>query len=129
MTLSSTTLNALQHLVERDPALQQQLQQSADITQAAKLLMQAAQAAQLTLSEADLHAHLERVSQQLKNTLLSDEQLNTVAGGMTHDGFIAMSVFSLGLGCHIMSYDRVQKGYIPARGEHSMSPEFCLRQR
>jgi len=130
MTISSETLQALRSLAENTPALLARLRQASNAPQTARILTQAASHAGLDVNEKDLCDFLEDCSRQVTGVDLNDDQLATVAGGMTKEGFIAMSVFSLGIGCHIMSHNRnTSTGDIPERGQHYMSPEFCLSKR
>lgn len=130
MTISSETLQTLRSLAESTPSLLAQLQQTRDAPQAARLLARAASQAGQEVNEQDVCDFLEDCSRQAARADLSDDQLEKVAGGMTKEGFIAMSVFSLGIGCHVMSYNRNNStGDIPERGQHYMSPEFCLSKR
>lgn len=130
MTISTETLQTLRSLAESTPELLAQLQQASDAPRAARILAQAASKAGHQIIEKDVCDFLEDCSRQAASAPLNDDQLEKVAGGMTKEGFIAMSVFSLGIGCHIMSYNRNNStGDIPENGQHYMSPEFCLSKR
>ncbi len=125
MNLSSDILQALRNLIEKDPALLERLRQVQDAAQGAALLSQAARQAGIDVTSESLRAYLEG-SLQDGAEALSDEQLDQVAGGMNKSEFIAMSVFSLAIGCAVVSQKRVDAGARPAQGEHPLSAEFCL---
>lgn len=130
MTISAETLQTLRTLAETTPGLLTQLQQTKEASHAARLLVQAARQVGQEINEQDVCDFLEDCSRQATSNALHDDQLDNVAGGMTKEGFIAMSVFSLGIGCHVMSRNRNNStGDIPERGQHYMSPEFCLGKR
>ncbi len=105
MSLSDTTLQALHKLVEKDPALLAQLQQTDDAAQSARILTEAARSAQIDVDEAALRAHLETLSSQAGSVALSDAQLDLVAGGgeWTRAAFVMMSIGTLGIGCAAVS--------------------------
>ena len=125
MSLSSDTLQMLCKLIEQDPVLLAQLRQTSDAAQGATLLLQAAQQAGINVTLESLRAYLEGRLQNAA-TDLSDAQLDQVAGGMNKSEFIAMSVFSLAIGCAVVSQQRVDAGARPAQGVHPLSAEFCL---
>jgi hypothetical protein len=99
MRLSEETLKSLHALIEKDPSLQAQLQQTDNAPQAARILAQAASAANLDLAEDAIRTHLESTIQQAATQALSDAQLEKVAGGRHVADFGAGSVFTFGIGC------------------------------
>ena len=105
MSLTDNTLNSLRKLVENNPSLLAQLQQTNDAAQSAQLLVQAARAVQLDVDEAALRTHLESISRQAARQTLDDAQLEAVAGGGADERarFIASSIFSLGISCALIS--------------------------
>jgi hypothetical protein len=105
MALSETTLQALHKLVENDPALLAQLQQTDDAAQSARILTEAARAAHIDVEETALCTHLEQLSAKAGSVALSDAQLDLVAGGgeWTRAAFVMMSVGTLGIGCAAVS--------------------------
>lgn len=105
MSLSDNTLNSLRKLVESNPSLLAQLQQTDDAAQSAQLLAQAAQAVQIDVDETALRTHLESLSAQDASQVLSDAQLDVVAGGggWSKAAFIGMSIGTLGIGCAAVS--------------------------
>ncbi len=109
MRLTEETLQALHTLVAQTPALQAQLQQSDDVAQAARLLGQAARAAQIDITEEALCAHLQSAIQEVTAQALTDSQLERVAGGMSKTDFIVASVFSFGTACASLSLMKARK--------------------
>jgi hypothetical protein len=106
MSLTDNTLNSLRKLVENNPSLLAQLHQSDDVAQSARLLAQAASAANIAVTEEALRAHLEISIQQATQQALNDDQLDKVAGGMSKEGFIAffaLSVTTFGITCAAIS--------------------------
>lgn len=105
MSLPEGTLKSLRGLIEKDPSLLAQLQQTNDAAQSAQLLVQAARAVQLDVDEAALRTHLESISRQANSLALDDVQLEAVAGGGADERarFIASSIFSLGISCALIS--------------------------
>ncbi len=122
MRLSEDTLQTLRTLIEKDPGLRAQLQQANDAAASARILSQAASAANLPVEEAALRTHLEDVSQRVSAEALSDAQLDKVAGG-GKDLYIAISVLSLGIGCAIVSALNNHR-QVPG-GKHFMDIETC----
>lgn len=125
MNLSSDILQALRSLIEKDPALLDRLRQVQDAAQGAALLSQAAQQTGIDVDPQQLRAYLESNLEDA-SAVLSDAQLDQVAGGMNKSEFIAMSVFSFAIGCAVVSQKRVDAGARPAQGENPLSAEFCL---
>lgn len=109
MRLTEETLQSLHTLIAQNPALQAQLQQSDDVAQAARLLAQAARAAQIDITEDALRAHLESAIQEVTAQALTDNQLERVAGGMSKTNFIIVSIFSGGTFCATSSLMKAQK--------------------
>lgn len=104
MRLSEETLKSLHALIEKDPALLAQLQLVNTATQAACLLAQAAQEAQLPVDEAAIRTHFENSSLATTGTVLSDAQLEVVAGGASDRmQFVLQSIFSMGIACLAIS--------------------------
>lgn len=105
MSLSPESLQSLRNLIEKNPALLEQLQQAGDVAGSARILSQAASAANLPIEEAALRTHLESLSQQATSQALSDAQLDVVAGGgaWSKAAFIGMSIGTLGIGCVVVS--------------------------
>lgn len=103
MRLPEDTLQSLHTLIAQNPALLAQLQQSDNVAQSARLLAQAAHAAQIDIAEDALLAHLEKTIREVTAQALTDSQLEHVAGGMTKGEFIAASIFSMGIVCGALS--------------------------
>lgn len=105
MSLSPETLSALQTLMAQDAALMARVQTTPNTTQAAALIAEAAENNGIVVNEAELSSHLEAVSHTLTSQALSDRQLDAVAGGgsMNDDNFSWLSVFTLGVGCAVIS--------------------------
>lgn len=103
MSLSQVTLNELQQLIAADAGLQSRLQGADDAAQAVEMIVVAAAAKGLQVEPSELSAHLAVAVEAASTTALSDAQLESVAGGMNHGEFVAMSVFTLMIGCAINS--------------------------
>lgn len=105
MSLSPESLQSLRNLIAKDPALLVQLQQAGDTAASTRILSQAARAANLPIEEAALRTHLESLSAQDSSQVLSDAQLDVVAGGggWSKAAFIGMSIGTLGIGCAAVS--------------------------
>ena len=102
MTLSDKTLAELQQLLAQNPELLAQVQTVHDPAQAATLIAQAAAHKGLTISAAELTAHF-AASAPTGQQALSDAQLDLVAGGGTAVDAVFMSIFTLGIGCAVVS--------------------------
>ena len=122
MSLPEGTLKSLRGLIEKDPSLLAQLQQTDDALQAARILAQAASAAHLDLADDALRTHLESTIQQAATQALSDAQLEKVAGGAHVADFIAMSVFTFGIGCAVVS---IRKEVVKAIGQYKYGGDEC----
>jgi hypothetical protein len=123
---SSETLHALRSLIEKTPSLLEQLQQVGNAAQGAEILARAGMQAGIAIDAKELRANLESTASKMASQPLSDVQLNQVAGGMNKDGFIAMSVFTLAIGCAVMSQERYASGARPEPKVNPLSAEFCL---
>lgn len=119
VSLSAETLQTLRGLIEKDPVLLAQLQQTREAALGAALLTRVAQQAGISVDTEQLHAYLESSLQQA-DAALSDAQLDLVAGGMNKAEFIAASIFSLGIVCIAMSAERI--GIL--KGRHMYDPSF-----
>jgi len=126
MTISDQTLNTLRKLVQDDPALLSQLQQTDNSADAARLLAQAAQLTQLDVTADSLRAYLEESLQNATALTLSDVQLESVAGGLDRKAaYVAISIFSFGIGCAVVSGMTVSNGVPVKKGQHFMDIEYC----
>lgn len=103
MSLSANTQQQLQTLMQQDPALVAKVHGTNDATQAAALIAEAAAQNGIEVSAAALAAHFEESSKASANQALSDEQLEAVAGGAGVVDAIFMSIFTLGIGCVVVS--------------------------
>lgn len=106
MTLSVTTLSQLQQVMTNDQGLQIKLKGIVDTQQAAAIVAEAAAQHGITVTQAELVQHFAESRNTLADQVLSDAELDAVAGGFSRDEFIAISVFSLGIGCLWISVDR-----------------------
>jgi hypothetical protein len=122
MTIPEPTLQTLRNLIEKNPALLAQLQHADDAAASARILSQAANAANLPVEEAALRIHLEDISQRISAEALSDAQLDKVAGGGGKELYIVISVLSLGIGCAVVS---AMNNLNPSGGKHFMDIETC----
>lgn len=126
MSTPADTLQALRSLIEKTPSLLAQLQQVGNAAQGAAILTRAATQAGIEIDANELQVSLESAASQMTAQPLSDVQLNQVAGGMNKDEFIAMSVFTLAIGCAVVSQERVATGARPDPKMNPLSAEFCL---
>lgn len=120
MSLSEATLNGLRELVEKNLNLRIQLQQATCAAESAHLLALAAADAGLSADEEALRQYLESTAQKMADQALSDAQLDQVAGGMSKEGYIALSIFTFGTGCAIMS---IKSEITKATGVHKAGGE------
>ena len=100
MSLKPETIRQLQTLIQADPALTAQLQSCTDAATSAAVLAKAASAKGIEVNTLDVVAHFESAIAQ--QGAMSDADLEQVSGGGGAPGW-ALSVFSLGLGCAIVS--------------------------
>ena len=104
MSLSEQTLSALQTLMAQDKALQTQVQTTRSAAQAADIIAQAAAQNGIEINPAELTQHFEEAAKTSANQALSDSQLEAVAGGGIREGdMIAISIFTFGVGCAVIS--------------------------
>lgn len=122
MSLSESTLQALQALMSQDQALLASVQATSDARQAAALMAEAAAKNNILVSTAELTSHFEQLSAAINNQALTDEQLATVAGGMRDDETMLMvSFLSLGFLCAMKSMADVAG----LKGAVMMHKKFC----
>lgn len=98
--MTPENIAALQSLIQADPALAQQLQNTTTIEIAVQLLAQAASQQGIAVDAGALAALLAnaQVSQ------MSDSELDAVAGGlMKNSGYIALTYLTGGFGCVVYS--------------------------
>ena len=126
MSLSEKTLTELHQLVAQNTDLLKRVQATNDAAQAAALIAQAATENGINVSEAELAAHFEQASAAAKDQALSDQQLEAVAGGINDDGRMALiSVFTLGLGCALVSIGQALGGkHIDGTAKY-LDKQFC----
>ncbi len=124
MSISEQTLSALQELMAHDAELLTQVQGSNDAAEAAGLIARAADAHGIAVDPAELTRHFEAASRALAEQTLNDQQLDAVAGGISDDGIMAvLSIFSLGLGCAVVSFGQSIGGNFSHEG-HTVK-KFC----
>ncbi|BCO27834.1 hypothetical protein MIZ03_2725 [Rhodoferax lithotrophicus] len=129
MTLSVTTLSQLQQVMTNDQGLQIKLKGIVDTQQAAAIVAEAAAQHGITVTQAELVQHFAESRNTLADQVLSDAELDAVAGGFSRDEFIAISVFSLGIGCLWISVDRNRSKALPSDDPMRMglgTVEFCV---
>jgi hypothetical protein len=128
MAISDNTLASLRQLVQDDPALLSRLQQIDDSHAAAQVLAEAARLARLDITVDALREYLEESAQQAAAQTLNDVQLETVAGGLDKKAaYVAISIFSLGIGCAVVSGMTVSNGVPVKKGQHFMDIDYCPR--
>lgn len=104
MALSPNTQQQLQTLMQQDPALVAKVHGTDDAAQAAALIAQAAAQNGIEVNTTELAAHFVASAKESANQALSDEQLDAVAGGGRNVvDTIFMSIFTLGIGCAVIS--------------------------
>ncbi len=79
--ISKEHIEALGDLIEKSPALLEQLKQCKSINHSASLLAEAALQGALPIDEASLRAHLDKTIEKNQKHNLSDAQLDAIAGG------------------------------------------------
>ena len=99
MSLTPETIAQLQTLIQADPALIAQLQSSTDAASSAAVIAKAGATKGMDVSAPDLVTHFEAATS--KQGAMSDAELEQIAGGGGRS--IAISIFSLGIGCAIIS--------------------------
>lgn len=99
MPISEATVQSLRQLIDRDAALRDGLQRARSTSEAASLLVPAANQAGLDIHMEDLLAFFAAQIPAAANQSLDDEQLDKVAGGMSYIEKQAASFFSFGLAC------------------------------
>ncbi|TXT39632.1 MAG: hypothetical protein FD135_2064 [Comamonadaceae bacterium] len=125
MSLPETTLTQLQDLMRKNSTLLAQVQAADDAAHIAAIIAQAAAQSGITVTHSELVAHFEQEARDAATPLLSDAQLDAIAGGMNRDEFIAMSVFTLGWGCFGVSMEK-RKTKVPNNLGDFGTVEFCL---
>ena len=102
MSIKPETISQLEAMIKADPALVAQLQSCTDSASSAAVIAKAAAAKGMDVSAPDVVAHFE--AEVAKQGAMSDEELEQVAGGM-HPATpgIMISIFSLGIGCAMVS--------------------------
>lgn len=126
MSLSAETLNALQQLMAQNKELLARVQTTQNSMQAAFHIAEAAAKNGISVSEAELIAHLEEASSTLTNQALSDQQLEAVSGGLSDDGYMALiSIFSFGIGCAAISFAQAAGGNFYNSSEKHTSKKYC----
>lgn len=91
---------ALQSLIQADPALAQQLQSATSIDSAAQMLAQATNQKGIAIDASAIAEYMEAA----KDVQMSDDELEAVAGGLiTRQGFMALSILTIGIGCQLYS--------------------------
>ncbi len=104
MSISTTTIQQLRQLLLADPALQARLQQSQSPQEMASLLAGIATTNGIAVTSAELEQFLGSLSCPTAATTLSDQQLESVAGGISSEGFGVLSGLTFWIACAIMSY-------------------------
>ena len=99
MSISEATVQLLRQLIDRDAALRDGLQRARSTSEAARLLVPAANQAGLDVRMEDLLTFFAAQLPATAHQSLNDEQLDQVAGGMSYAERQAASFFSLGLAC------------------------------
>ncbi len=114
MSLTANTVHQLQELMQQDPTLVAKVHGTEDAAQAAALIARAAAQSGIQITEAELAAHFVASAKGSANQALSDEQLDAVAGGAGIVDTVFMSIFTLGIGCVVVSVqtsnDNVKNG-------------------
>ena len=100
MSLKPETIAQLQTLIQADPALVAQLQSCTNAASSAAVIVKAAAAKGIVVSEPSLVAQFE--ANKANQGAMSDAELEQVAGGGVN-GAVFLSVVTLGVGCAIGS--------------------------
>ncbi len=103
MTITSETMRQLRQALLADPALQARIHQSHSPRELAGLLGEIATARGIAAEAADLEQFLAELPRPASPASLSDQQLEAVAGGISHEGFTALSGLTFWIACAIMS--------------------------
>lgn len=106
MPLSTIVQNQLQQLMQEDPALVVQVHGAEDAASVAAILAVAAANKGIAVTAEELVVYFGDATQAASDQSLSDEQLDVVAGGAGIVDTVFMSIFTLGIGCAVVSIQR-----------------------
>ncbi len=126
MEASQQTLKTLSQLLLEDEALRRKAQTLGDPELVVDCLVRGAAARGLPLEAGEVRAALAQVQPMQPGGALSDDMLDRVAGGMNIHEWNAMSVFSLGVACFVMSANKAKEEAAMGGDDHiDFSFGFC----